>query len=107
MFKNFQINGFYVIHHSNFPDSAFIINAPPQPPPESGIIERPPTTRSSPPSRATADKGFELQLDKFQSAGLTVEPSKFEIVGNEYHLKDFRLRVGTVTLGSSVKVYSK
>ena len=98
-----------MLHHSNFPDSAFIINAnkpDSQPPSESGSTERPTTTRSSPSvPRATADKGFELQLDKFQSAGLTVEPTKFEVVGNEYHLKDFRLRVGTVTLGSSVKVF--
>jgi len=71
---NIQISGFYVIHHSNFPDSAFIINAnkpDSRPSSETGSAERPTTTRSPAAPRATADKGFELQLDKFQSAGLT------------------------------------
>ncbi|KAF7624779.1 hypothetical protein Mgra_00009931 [Meloidogyne graminicola] len=36
------INGFYVIHHSNFPDSAFIINAPLSHRLKAELLERPP-----------------------------------------------------------------
>ncbi|KAL3080047.1 hypothetical protein niasHT_034605 [Heterodera trifolii] len=71
-----QISGFFVLHHSHFPDSSFIINA----------------HRSS-------------DAVKFHNAGLVTDPTRYEVTGNEYKLKDFRLRVGTLaTAGASVSV---
>ncbi|KAL3077574.1 hypothetical protein niasHS_012280 [Heterodera schachtii] len=95
-----QISGFFVLHHSHFPDSSFIINAHRSSDGSSS------SGRPSPvPPRATADRGFELQLDKFHNAGLVTDPTRYEVTGNEYKLKDFRLRVGTVaTAGASVSV---
>uniref|UniRef100_A0A183BYN5 Mediator of RNA polymerase II transcription subunit 20 n=1 Tax=Globodera pallida TaxID=36090 RepID=A0A183BYN5_GLOPA len=97
-----QISGFFVLHHSHFPDSSFIINAN-----RSADGTAPSTAgRPSPvPPRATADRGFELQLDKFHNAGLVTDPTRYEVTGNEYRLKDFRIRVGTVaTAGATVSV---
>uniref|UniRef100_A0A914IBM6 Mediator of RNA polymerase II transcription subunit 20 n=1 Tax=Globodera rostochiensis TaxID=31243 RepID=A0A914IBM6_GLORO len=97
-----QISGFFVLHHSHFPDSSFIINA-------NRLADgTAPSTAGRPapvPPRATADRGFELQLDKFHNAGLVTDPTRYEVTGNEYRLKDFRLRVGTVTTaGATVSV---
>lgn len=84
-----QISSFHLLHHSNFPESSFIIGVPSQ------------TDGSKPSPRATSDQGFDLILGKF-SAGLVPEyQTKFELIGNEYFLKDFRVRVGTVSLGSA------
>lgn len=90
-----QISSFYLLHHSYFPESSFIIG-------ETSIAEG---IFNHPSSKATADQGFDLILSKF-SAGLVAEnTSRFELTGSEYHLKDFRLRVGAVSLASVVKVF--
>ncbi|KAI1710535.1 TATA-binding related factor (TRF) of subunit 20 of mediator complex domain-containing protein [Ditylenchus destructor] len=78
-----QIGSFYLLHHSYYPESSFIIGAP---------------------QITTPDSGFDLILSKF-SAGLVADHAgKMELMGNEYHLKDFRIRVGTVSAGQATSV---
>lgn len=98
------IGSFYLLHHSNFSESSFIIGAPV----DASFNPSQPTTRTlqlpSIPPRATSNQGFDLILEKF-STGLKAEHStRFELIGNEYVLKDFRLRVGTVSSATTVKV---
>lgn len=92
------ISSFYSLHHSNFPESSFVIGA---------ATEANQTTRNQLPPRATSNQGFDFVLEKF-STGLKAEhATRFELVGNEYALKDFRLRVGTVSSATTVKVNIK
>ncbi|KAI1701358.1 TATA-binding related factor (TRF) of subunit 20 of mediator complex domain-containing protein [Ditylenchus destructor] len=98
-----QIGSFYLLHHSYYPESSFIIGAPQITTPDSGpgsVGSRLPPL----PPRATSDQGFDLILSKF-SAGLAADHAgKMELMGNEYHLKDFRIRVGTVSAGQATSV---
>ncbi|CAJ0955577.1 unnamed protein product, partial [Mesorhabditis belari] len=80
-----------VLHHSNFPESTFSLavtatNDPKQPPPKS-----------------ISDRGFDLILSKLSGALQMDSSGKFDASGTEYSFKDFRVRVGTVTQGGSVK----
>jgi len=83
-----QINNAYLLHHSYFPDSSFILTQNVQGNPQRFSADQP---------KATADKGFDLILSKFTSTGLVSESAKFEVTGNEYSLRDFMLRVGSAS----------
>lgn len=77
-----------VLHHSNFPESTFSMAA---------------MSDSKAWPRSICDRGFDLILSKL-SGGLQIDPSgKFDATGTEYSFKDFRIRIGTVTQGGSVK----
>lgn len=100
------ISSFYLLHHTNFPESSFIIGATQSVAADSLLNNAPMTRNQLPPlpPRATSNQGFDFVLEKF-STGLKPEnATRFELVGNEYTLKDFRLRVGTVSSATTVKV---
>ncbi|CAJ0581485.1 unnamed protein product, partial [Mesorhabditis spiculigera] len=78
-----------VLHHSYYPESTFSIMIGTFPPKQT--------------PRSTCDRGFDMILSKL-SGGLQMDNSgKFEVNGNEYKLKDFRVRIGTATQNGSVK----
>ncbi|CAD5219790.1 unnamed protein product [Bursaphelenchus okinawaensis] len=80
-----QIKNFYVLHHSNFPESSHIfcdLNA-------DGTVS----------PRATSDLGFDLILQKFSNALLSDNALSFELTGTEYKLHDFRIRYGVALMG--------
>jgi len=52
--------------------------------------------------QATADQGFDLILSKFSSGLVAEQSTRLELCGNEYHLRDFRIRVGAVSSTGSV-----
>uniref|UniRef100_A0A915DL82 Mediator of RNA polymerase II transcription subunit 20 n=1 Tax=Ditylenchus dipsaci TaxID=166011 RepID=A0A915DL82_9BILA len=95
-----QISSFYLLHHSYFPESSFIIGAP------AAMADNQTSSGRLPPltPRATSDQGFDLILSKFSSGLVPENSTRFELIGNEYHLKDFRIRVGTVSSGSASAV---
>lgn len=86
-----QVSSFNLLHHSNFPNSSF-------------VVATTPAEGKTQPPRATADQGFDLILDKLSVGLVPVQNTAFIVQGNEYHLKDFRLRIGTVTMGTTTKV---
>ena len=86
------INNTYLLQHSNFPASSFVITQSQNYP-----------HRGTDPT-ATADRGFDLIIAKFLAAELLKESTKFEVDGNEYRLKDFRFRVGRAVIDKISKV---
>jgi hypothetical protein len=85
-----QLSSFYLLHHSNFPESSFIIAG-----------EK--TEGKSHPSRATSDQGFDLILGKLAAGLVPEQNTSFVLQGSEYHLKDFRIRIGTAAMVTSTK----
>lgn len=78
-----------VMHHSKCPQSTFSI-CPKD------------TFKKSP--KAVCDRGFDLILSKLSSGLIADNAGKIEIIGNEYSLyKDWMIRVGTATQGTTVK----
>ncbi|GMS95719.1 hypothetical protein PENTCL1PPCAC_17894, partial [Pristionchus entomophagus] len=76
------ISHFYLLHHSQYPQSAF-------------SIAHQDTYKTSP--RASHDRGFDLILQKL-NVGLQADTAgKFEVAGNELKLQDFRVRIGLAT----------
>ncbi|GMR48015.1 hypothetical protein PMAYCL1PPCAC_18210, partial [Pristionchus mayeri] len=82
------ISHFYLLHHSQFPHSAF-------------SIAHQESYKASP--RASHDRGFDLILQKL-NIGLQADTAgKFEVTGSEYKLQDFRIRVGFATQNTYMK----
>jgi len=77
------------LHHSHFPFSTFTI----APASSDGPSKTP---------RAVSDHGFDLILNKLSEGLQPDSPGKFEITGTEFVLADFFIRVGAVTMGSSM-----
>lgn len=90
-----QVGQFFMLHHSSFPDSACCFGDPFSTNPNQEV----------PSARATADLGFELIMQKFSASLIPDQLTRFEVNGSEYHLKDFRVRVGTALVGTSTKVF--
>lgn len=72
-----QIGHFFLLHHSNFPDSACCFGDPFS----SNPIQEPPV------ARATADLGFELIMQKFSASLIPDQLTRFEVNGSEFLLK--------------------
>lgn len=77
----------YLLHHSNYPDStanfAEVLPGPDQF------------------ARSVSDQGFDHIIQKFSTA--FTPDTRFEVNGTEYHLKDFRVRVGTTLMNNTTK----
>jgi len=89
-----SIGTFYLLHHSNFPDSSCSF---------SDISQHSNLNQDAPFARAISDQGFDLVLQKFSAYLATDIRSRFELNGSEYHLKDFRIRVGTAVMDTTTK----
>lgn len=89
-----QIGQFFLLHHSNFPDTSCCFGDP--------LATNP--SQEAPIARATSDLGFELIMQKFSASLIPDTLTRFEVNGSEYYLKDFRIRVGTALVGTSTKV---
>ncbi|KAI6234564.1 Mediator complex domain containing protein [Aphelenchoides fujianensis] len=87
-----QLGHVYLLHHSNYPDSTAnfveILSNP---------SRRPPSPH--PFARSVSDQGFDHIIQKFSTAFKS--DTNFEVNGTEFHLKDFRVRVGTVLMNNS------
>jgi hypothetical protein len=72
-----QIGHFFLLHHSNFPDSACCFGDP--------FSSNP--NQDAPVARATTDLGFELIMQKFSASLIPDQLTRFEVNGSEFHLK--------------------
>ncbi|GMT24340.1 hypothetical protein PFISCL1PPCAC_15637, partial [Pristionchus fissidentatus] len=85
------ISPFNLLHHSQFPQSAFSI----------AHQDGDKSYKASP--RASHDRGFDLILHKL-NVGLQADSAgKFEVSGNELKLQDFRIRIGMATQNTYAK----
>lgn len=91
-----QIPNFFVLHHSNFPDSSvtfgdFKLIKDAKKEKDVEIVS----------SCSVSDLGFDLILQKFSGGLVNDSLQSFDVSGNEYALKDFRIRCGTVQMGKT------
>ncbi|KAI6214040.1 Mediator of RNA polymerase II transcription subunit 20 [Aphelenchoides besseyi] len=85
-----QLGQFFLLHHSNYPDTSC------------NFVEVTNSTGPEPNyARATSDQGFDSIMQNFATA--FASDARFEVNGSEYHLKDFRIRVGTTLMNTSAK----